>query len=587
MNKKLMVGIAAGAIILVGGAAVVATSAGGGKTGKYDYETVAVDRGTVARIVSASGAVQPLRKVDVGSEVSGKVKKLYVDFNSKVKKGDILAQIDPETFQNALDQARARQAQSQASVDSSKAAIERAKVALEVAESNWKRQKALYAEQAIAQSAWEQADQTYKNAQLQLQTDTVSLKSAEAGLLQAVASVQDAALKLDRTRIISPIDGIIINRKVDEGMTVQSSMTVAPIVTVAEDLSKIQIEAAVVESDIGGIDQNDPVRFTVDAFPGERFNGIVTQVRVLGAEQANVVTYTVVVQASNPNGKLLPGMTANVEITASQENDVLRIADSATHFQPPKDVLEKLGGAGGQRPGGQGGPGGFPGGGQGGPQVAGFQFNGGDGAPPGAGQQRNASFQGGPGGGQGGQGGERGQRGQGGGERGQRGQGGPGGNPMNEWLKEAGVDEARITKISAEFQSEMEKVRASVQMPTQGNQPGGVFAGGGFGGPPQSIQQQAAMQEMRTKMQQAQDAVLKRNLNEDELAKVTKARAEMQAQKPVTVYKLNDKGEPERARIMVGLSDGNFAQIMRGAKEGDKFIIRANPAGAKSAQKKP
>jgi HlyD family secretion protein len=420
MNKKLLVGIAGAAIVLVGGAAMVARGGGGVKAGKYEYETAAVERGDVARVISASGAVQPRNKVDVGSEVSGKIVEIMVDFNSPVKKGEVLARIDPETFITQVNSARAALLQSQASVANAKSAVSRAKVNLDIAGKTYERQKKLYAEGAIAQAAWEQADQQYTVAKIQLETEEASSQSAEAGLARSQATLQEQQLRLDRTKILSPIDGVILSRKVEVGQTVQSSQQVAQFFTIAQDLSEIQIEAAVVESDIGGIDDGDPVTFTVDAFPGERFQGRVAQVRQQGAEQANVVTYTVVVQARNQNGKLKPGMTANAEITADRASDVLRIAYDATRFQPPKEILEAMGGpngggqGNGQRgQGGQGG-GGFQGGGQGGPQVANF-----------------------PGGGGGGQGGNRG--GGGGGGRGGPGGGfGPGGNnPMGEWLTAA------------------------------------------------------------------------------------------------------------------------------------------------------
>lgn len=559
MNKKLLVGIAGAAIVLVGGAAMVARGGNGPKAGKYEFETAAIERGDVARVISASGAVQPRNKVDVGSEVSGKIVELMVDFNSSVKKGQVLARIDPETFRTQVNSAYAALLQSQASVANAKSAILRADANLTKATQDYERQKKLFAEGAISQSAWEAADQQFTISKIALETEKASLQSAQAGLARSQASLEEAQLRLDRTKILSPIDGVILSRKVEVGQTVQSSQQVAQFFTIAQDLSEIQIEAAVVESDIGGIDDGDPVTFTVDAFPGERFQGRVVQVRQQGAEQANVVTYTVVVQARNQNGKLKPGMTANAEITADRASDVLRIAYDATRFQPPKEILEAMGepgGANGQRgPGGQGGPGGgFQGGGQGGPQVANF-----------------------PGGG----GGQGGNRGGGGGGRGGPGGGfGPGGNnPMSEWLTAAGVDQARAQKIMSEMQAEMERMRASM-MPQQQQQGGAIIGGGGAGfGPPPSIVQQQQMQEMRAKMEQTRESVLRRNLSPEEYNQVEKHRVEMQSQKRVTVYKVSDKGELERHMLMVGISDGNFAQVMRGAEEGDKFVVRATTAG--------
>ena len=557
MNKKLLIGIAGAAIIVVGGIAFAATSGVGGKSGDYSFDTVAVEKGDVSRVVSASGAVQPLNKVDVGSEVSGKIVKLNVDYNSKVTKNEILAVVDPSSFQSAVEQAKAQVAQSDAAVSTALANIDHSTVSLDITEKNWKRQKALYDQQAISQQVWEQADRDYQFAKVQLTSDKVSLQSARAGLLRSKASLEDAQVKLDKTQIRSPMDGVIIARAVDIGQTVQSSMTVAKFFTIAQDLSQIQIEAAVVESDIGGIDEGDPASFTVDAFPGQRFQGAVKQVRVLGTEQANVVTYTVVIGAQNSTGKLMPGMTANVEITADRATNVLRIANDATRFQLPKDLQEAMGGPQGQggRPGGQGGAGGAPG--AGGAQTASF----GGGQP------------GGPGGGPGGAPG------------GQRGAGGRGfgGNPSSEWLKEIGIDEARSKKISSDMQAEIEKVRAAMPAPTPGqNQPLGG-GGGGFGPPPSMLQQQA-VQDMRNKMQQATDRVMKANLSPTEYDAFNKKRAEAQSQKRVTAYTVDDKGKLERHMLVLGVADGNYAEIIRGAKEGDKFVTKAHAAGEKKAK---
>ena len=541
MNKKLLAGIAGGAIAVIAAVSLVLGGGANAAPGKYAYETVAVGKGDVARVISASGAVQPREKVEVGSEVSGRITAIYVDFNAPVKKDQILAQVDPETFQNTLDQNVARLRQSEAAVDNSRAAIDRAKVALDVAQKNFTRQKALFDQQAISQQAWELAEQTYTNAKLTLQSEEVSLKSSQAGLETAKASVSDARTRLERTKIRSPIDGAILSREVEVGQTIQSSQSIKSLFIVAADLSQIEIQAAVVESDIGGIDAGDQVAFTVDAFPGERFQGSVVQVRQLGTETANVVTYTVVINARNPNGKLLPGMTANVEITADRVTDVLRIAYDATRFQPPKEIMDAMreeaqrNGESGQA-GGQGGPG--QGGGQ---QMAG--------------------------GGQGGQGG--GQR---------RGFGPGGGGPQfGEMLKAAGVDDARATKIQAEMQGEMQKIFAASQ-PQQQQPAGGIVGGPGFG-PPPGMQQQQAMQERRLKMQQTQEAVFRRNLSTDEYAAVSKSMSEMQSQKRVTAYTVDEKGQLQSHVLVLGLSDGSNAQIIRGAKEGDKFVVRANAAG--------
>lgn len=546
MNKKVLIGIAGFAIIAIGSAALAFSGGGNAAAGKYGYETVAVTKGDVARVISASGAVQPREKVDVGSEVSGKITAIYVDFNDRVKKDQVLAQVDPETFQNTLDQNLARLRQSEASVDNSRAAIDRAKVALDVAEKNFVRQKALFDQQAISQQAWELAEQTFTNAKLTLQSEEVSLKSALAGLETAKATVNDSRTRLERTKVRSPIDGAILGRDVEVGQTIQSSQSIKSLFVVAADLSQIEIEAAVVESDIGGIDNGDPVVFTVDAFPGERFQGSVVQVRQLGTEAANVVTYTVVINARNPNGKLLPGMTANVEITADRATDVLRIAYDATRFQPPKEIMDAMRAETGNGPGGQGG-----------------------------GQREGGQREGGMGAGGPQAGGEGGQRGAGGGGRG--GFGGPQGQ-LPEILKTAGIEPERAEKILAEMRDEMQKAMASIPRPAQQQPAGGIVGGPGFGPPPGILEQQAG-QERRVKMQQTQEAVFRRNLSEEEYAAVAKGMSEMQAQKRVTVYRVNEAGELERHQLVLGLSDGSNAQIIRGAKEGDTFVVRANANG--------
>ena len=544
MSKKLLAGIAGAVIVAIAAGAMMMGGGASATPGKYTYETVKVTKGDVARVVTASGAVQPREKVEVGSEVSGKITAIYVDFNDPVKKNQVLAQVDPETFQNTLDQNVARLRQSEATVDNTRASIDRAKLALEVQTKAFERTKKLYAEGATSTQAMEQSDQDYRNATLELQTQQVSLKSAQAGLETARATVEDSRLRLERTKIRSPIDGVVLSRDVEVGQTIQSSQSIKSLFVVAADLSQIEIEASVVESDIGGIDNGDPVVFTVDAFAGERFQGQVVQVRQLGTESANVVTYTVVINARNPSGKLLPGMTANVEITADRVADVLRIDYDATRFQPPKDIAEAMraadeaNGQGGQQ--GQGGP----------------NRQGGPGGP----------MAGGPGGG-----------------RGFGGPGGPGGQ-FAEVLKTAGVEQERADKIMEELRSEMQKAMqgSGAGQPQQPGQAGGVLGGPAFG-PPPSIQQQQQSSERFAKMQQVQESVFRRNLNPEEYDAVAKARSEMQSQKRVTVYKLTDKGELERAQITVGLSDGENAQVIRGAKEGDAFVVRSTATGKPGA----
>ena len=528
MNWKQLIRSPRGALIGLGtvavaiGAGVMITNSlkGASAKGEVTFETAKIDRGDVARIVTASGAVQPLDKVDVGSEVSGKITELFVDFNSRVRKNQVLAQIDPQTFRTAVESARARLLQSEAAVATARTSMERSKVKLEVMEKTYNRQKALFAEQAISQAAWEQAESDYAFAKLDVENNEVAIQSARAGLAQSRASLDEAEFRLSRTKIVSPIDGVVINREVNVGQTVQSSMNVAKFFTIANDLSQMQIEAAVVESDIGGIDEGDRASFTVDAFPGETFQGVVRQVRPRGEEQANVVTYTVVVSAPNPTGKLMPGMTANVEITADRVENVLRIATDVTRYNPPKEMLAALEQA--------------DGGGDGGADRRGSQDGGGPGGFGGAGGRR-------------------------------------GGPPTGEWLKEIGVDDARIEKINAEMRKEMQKMQASMPRREAQSGPAGLTGGGG---PPAALFQQADMQAFRQKMTASQDAVMRRNLSEEEFNEFKKRRSSQQSQKRAAVYALDAEGQLTRQMLVLGISDGSFTEVLRGAEEGQEFVIR-------------
>ncbi|MEP7209770.1 MAG: efflux RND transporter periplasmic adaptor subunit [Alphaproteobacteria bacterium] len=506
MTRPKLMGVAGAAILVVGGLAFAASHASSGP-GPYTFDTATVGRGDVARIVSASGAVEPVTKVDVGSEVSGKIIKLNVDFNDKVLKNQELAQIDPAAFQSAVDQAKAVQAQSDALVAAAKSDIDHAGIALDIAQKTWVRDKELYAKGAIAQLDWETADRDYQFAQVTLVSDNAALLSAKAGLAKSRASLEDSEVQLARTVIRSPIDGVVIARAVDLGQTVQSSMTVANFFTIAQDTSQIQIEASVVESDMEGIDVGEPATFTVDAFPGDRFQGVVSQVRVLGTEAANVVTYTVVISARNSGGKLLPGMTANAEITAQRSANVLRISNDAMKFAPPKGTVAS-------------------------PEVG--QKD----ALDAASEVGNAT-----------------------------------------WLKAAHIDDGRIQKISADLKTEIDALRtASAHAPQAAQSLGG--------GGPSPMAQQLAAQNLRVKVQQATDAVLRRDLSHDEFDAFTGKRDEASSQKHAVVYAVDEKGKLQRRSLTLGLFDGSYSEIVSGAKEGDAFVTRAH-AGSEKKPKPP
>jgi HlyD family secretion protein len=288
---------------------------GRGKSDASPYRTTAVDRGEIVRAVSATGQLQPLISVDVGSTVSGPILSVEVDFNDTVKKGQVLARIDPETFQQ-----RVRQAQASVATANAEAASARA---------DYGRYERL-------------AKEGFASDQLLLQNRTAAQR-ANASVSSAQASLAAAQIDLDRTVIRSPVDGTVVDRQVDPGQTVAASFQAATLFVIAQDLSQLEAAIVVDEADIGEVQEGMAVRFTVDAFSDETFEGRVTQVRKQGVQTSGVVSYTVIVRAENRGGRLLPGMTANAEIIVEQKPDVLRVANGALRFAPADPALAAKG----------------------------------------------------------------------------------------------------------------------------------------------------------------------------------------------------------------------------------------------------
>ncbi len=322
---------------------------------RYDIETAVVSRGDVARVVSASGAVRALTTVEVGSQLSGQVVELYADFNSQVKAGQLVARIDPQTFATRVQQAKADLLSATANVAVQQAGIARAKATLEQAQKDFQRQQQLLKEDAISQALFDATERALAVARADLDLAKAQYQSALASKTQREAALETANVDMRRTYIRSPIDGVVIERAIDVGQTVAASFSAPVLFRIAQDLGDIRIDAAVVEADIGGIDAGDKAVFTVDAYPDDQFAGTVEQVRLAATELQNVVTYTVVIAAQNPDGKLLPGMTANVEITADKRSGVLRIANNALRFSPPKNGPPVAKAEAGNRGGGRGG----------------------------------------------------------------------------------------------------------------------------------------------------------------------------------------------------------------------------------------
>ncbi|MEX2663895.1 MAG: efflux RND transporter periplasmic adaptor subunit, partial [Vicinamibacterales bacterium] len=287
--------------------------------------------------VSATGTLEAVKTVQVGSQVSGAVEALYADFNSIVRKGQVLARLEPSLYNSAIEQANANLIRAQAD-------DERTRVSLADAEAKLARARELAARQLIPANDVETAEVARANADAQV-------RSSGAGVIQARASLDQARVNLAKTVIMSPIDGIVISRNVDVGQTVAASLSAPTLYLIAADLSQMQLSASIDESDLGQIAEGQPVRFTVDAYPAETFTGVVRQVRLNPIIASNVVTYAAIVTAPNPELKLKPGMTASLTIEVARRDDVLRAPAAALRFKPGADVLEALGAA---APGGRG-----------------------------------------------------------------------------------------------------------------------------------------------------------------------------------------------------------------------------------------
>ncbi len=322
---------------LIGALAVFFLLSRGGAQGAAptgNYETVNVDRGAINQSVATSGSVRPLVTVQVGSQLSGQVAELYVDFNSEVKKDQLVARIDPQTFATRVAAARADRAVALASLNARKADLRRVVALLEQAKNDFERFNGLDEDAGLSAQELDGFRAQYQAAIANRDSAKAQVENAKALVIQREASLEQAEVDLTRTEIRSPIDGVVILRSVDVGQTVAASLSAPVLFEIAQDLSRIQIEADVNEADIGAINAGNDVSFTVDAFPGQTFTGRVETVRLAPTELQNVVTYTVIIHADNPGRILYPGMTATVEIITGQREDSLRIPNAAARFQP-------------------------------------------------------------------------------------------------------------------------------------------------------------------------------------------------------------------------------------------------------------
>lgn len=287
---------------------------------KIVYETKQLQNCTITDVVEASGTINPVNIVSVGSTVSGLMKEIYVDFNSEVKKGQLLAQIDPANFQASVDQNRAQ-------INNAQANLAKLNAQMVFAEKTYQRFKNLYAKNFVARSELDQAESDYL-------AQKASVGAQRASIAQARANYNTALTNLGYTRIIAPVDGTIISRDIDVGQPVAASFQAPELFKIAQDLTKMQIEVNVSEADIGQVKEGQEVEYTLDGYPDSTFYGKVTQVRLDSTTTSNVVTYTVIVSVSNEDLKLKPGMTANVSIITKRSENVMCAPSIALKYSP-------------------------------------------------------------------------------------------------------------------------------------------------------------------------------------------------------------------------------------------------------------
>jgi HlyD family secretion protein len=318
-----------GALSLAAGLAAWAYYGGNSASSAPTIATGVVARGDVVETVDATGTLQAVTTVQVGTQVSGTVKALHADFNSRVRRGQVIAELEPSLFDTQVEQARA-------SLIRLEAEVRRAEVQLQDAQQKLRRARELASRHLIAESDLEAADVTARMAES-------ALEGAQAQVLQARASLHQSEVNLGHTIITAPIDGVVISRNVDVGQTVAASMQAPTLYVIARDLRDMQVEASIAEADIGRVQAGQPVTFRVDAYPSEAFGGTVSQVRLQPVVEQNVVSYVTVIDVPNADLRLKPGMTATVTVEVARATDVLVVPNGALRVHPAADVLATVG----------------------------------------------------------------------------------------------------------------------------------------------------------------------------------------------------------------------------------------------------
>ena len=312
MKKKALIIIGVVSVLAI--ATILALKPFSKKEAKVSFNTVKVEKGNITNTVTATGTIEAIKTVNVGTQVSGILQHVYVDFNDKVKQGQLLAKLDETSLQAQLDQ--------------SQSAVNQAQAQLTFNEATYNRLKVLYDKQLIAQSDFDQAVYNYENA--------------KGSLANAKFALARAKVNLDYATITSPIDGVVLNRAVEEGQTVAASFNTPTLFTIVNDLTRMEVQTSVDEADIGKIQDNQRVEFTVDAYSDMKFEGVVSEVRLQPVTTNNVVTYVVILSAPNPEKKLMPGMTASATIYVEEKINTLVLSGKAVRFTPDKAYLMKM-----------------------------------------------------------------------------------------------------------------------------------------------------------------------------------------------------------------------------------------------------
>ena len=540
-------------------ALVLAALAGGGwwyyakgaaDSAATQFRTAKIEKGPLVATVSATGTLNPVVSVSVGSQVSGQLKEIFVDFNSAVKKGQLVARIDPEQFEYKLRQSQADLDAARASIGTQLAnvAVQRAEVAraeanLVEARRDVERKKSLAEKNFIASSEAEKAESTYKaqlagleSAKAQLGVAEANSRNSQAVVKQREAQLAQARIDLDRTAIRAPVDGVVVKKSVEPGQTVAASLQAPELFIIAQNLADMQVEAAIDEADVGRVREAQTATFTVDSFAGRTFTGAVRQVRKAATVAQNVVTYVVVISAANPDLNLLPGMTANVRITTDKRDSVLKVANSALRFRPPDAADE--GGAGGNTGAGAG--------------KDAVKNVGGSGSSAGSAGAAGTAGAGGAGGGPAAGGGAPGGGGPGGGGRALR----------ERLVNELKLDTAQQQKLEEIFSGMREKFMALRELP--------------------EAERARASERNRAEIREKITLIL----NDEQKKKYVEIAAEQAGRAPARgrVWITGSDGKPQAVQVRLGLSDGTTTEVIGGdLKEGQEVLTGVIGAGQKGA----